>query len=93
MAKTLKIWNGRSYGYKYKRHHVYVAAYSRKQAAELVSMACFGEDFKNAVSPNEIKTYYSANAWGVHMADITPTEPCVYMKEENPTQSKPFRVI
>ena len=82
MAKKLKIWNGRGHGRTYGRGHIYVAAYSQKQAAELVSRACYGDDRPNNVSINEIKVYYSPNAWGNSMNGIEPTEPCVYASKE-----------
>jgi hypothetical protein len=93
MAKQLKIWNGRSHGHKYKRHHVYVAAYSMRQAAELVSKACYGEDMPNLVSTSEISVYYSKGSWGNKMNGIDATEPCVYLADESNSQNKPFRVI
>lgn len=90
MANQLKIWNGRAHG-KYaaggNRHHVYVAAYSAKQAAELVGQACETP----CVSVHEINVYYSKGCWGDSMDGIVPTEPCVYLKKEY--DGKPFRVI
>jgi hypothetical protein len=93
MVKQLKIWNGRAHGSKYKRGHVYVAAYSQKQAAELVSKACFGEEYPDIVSVHEIKTYYSPGAWGNSMNGIEPTEPCVYIQEVQFSGEKPVRII
>ena len=91
MAK-LKLFNGRSHGSKYKRHHVYVAAASMKEAARLVSMACYdGRD--NIISVSEIRDYYSKNAWGIKMQGIEANEPCVYMCNESHVQNKPFRVL
>jgi hypothetical protein len=83
MAKKLKIWNGRGHGKTYGRGYIYVAAYSRKQAAELVSMACFGDENPHVISTNEIKVYYHADCWGNPMNGITPTEPCVYATIEH----------
>lgn len=77
MAKQLKIWNGRGHG-KYDRGYIYVAAYTQKQAAELVSRACYGDEHPNLISLNEIKNYYSFGSWGNAMNGIIPTEPCVY---------------
>jgi hypothetical protein len=79
MAKKLKLWNGRGHG-KYDRGHISVAAYSQKQAAELVSIACFGVEHSNMVSVNEIRKYYN-NRWGDGMSNIEPSEPCVYVEE------------
>lgn len=76
MARKIKIWNGRGHG-KFQKGHIYVAAYSQKQAAELVSKACFGNDHPNIVSSNEIREYYS-DCWGNSMDGIEATEPCVY---------------
>lgn len=81
MGKTriLKLWNGRVHGHKYKHHHVYVAAYSIKQAAELVSMACYGKEHADVLGVSEIRNYYNKDAWGNTMVGITAKEPCVYM--------------
>lgn len=91
MAKQLKIWNGRGHGRTYGRGHIYVAAYSRKQAAELVSIACFGDEIPHVISSNEIKVYFSADCWGTPMNGIVPTEPCVYATKEH--FGTPERVI
>lgn len=83
MTKQLKLWNGAVGVGKYA--HVYVAAYSAKQASELVSDAV-----KNRVTPNTIHDYYSC-CWGYSMSDITPTEPCVYGKIK--VNDKPIRLL
>ena len=83
-SRTLKVWNGRGHG-KYNRKHINVAAYSKKQAAEIIGIAC-----QTNVSVTEITIYYSA-CWGNSMKDITPTEPCVYI-EEKYGKEKPVRV-
>ncbi len=90
MAKKLKIWNGRGHGRTYGRGHIYVAAYSQKQAAELVSRACYGDDCPDNISTNEIRNYYS-DCWGNSMNGIEPTEPCVYASKEH--FGTPERVI
>lgn len=91
-VRALRLFNGRSHGHKYKRHHVYVAAKSIAQAAKLVSMACF-DGREDLVSVSEIKKYYSKDAWGVKMEGIEAKEPCVYMCDESNSQNKPFRVV
>lgn len=85
MAKTLKIWNGRGHG-KFDRGHIYVAAFSKKQAAELISQAC-----GYRVSVSEITVYYSP-CWGNPMNGITADEPCVYASEKM-YDEKPQRII
>jgi len=88
MAKTLKIWNGRGHG-KYDRGHFYVAAYSNKQATELI-----GNASECHISGNEIKKYYSIDCWGNAMDGIIPTEPCVYIVEdEYSPDRKPIRIV
>jgi len=89
-ARTLKIWNVRVHGHKYQRHHAYVAAYSMKQAAEMLSMAFYGSEHKDLISINEISKYYHKGAWGNDMNGIEPVEPCVYLCDSS---GKPFRVI
>lgn len=93
IAKGLKLFNGRSHGSKYKDHTVYVAAKSIKQAAELVGIACYGEEHKDLVSVHEINNYYNKNAWGNKMEGIDALEPCVYLCKGGNSQNKPFRVI
>jgi hypothetical protein len=78
MSKKLKIWNGRGQGRIYGDGHIYVAAYSQKQAVELVSKACYGNEHPDLVSISELRTYYHADAWGNAMNGIIPTEACVY---------------
>lgn len=82
--RTLKIWNGRGHG-KYDIKHISVAAYSKKQAAEIIGIAC-----ECHVSVSEITVYYSA-CWGNGMMDIIPVEPCVYI-EEKYGKATPVRV-
>ncbi len=85
MAKVLKIWNGRGHG-KYNRGHIYVAAYSQKQATELIAKAC-----ETYIGSSEIRNYYSLGCWGNSMEGIVPTEPCVYVSPKY--HDKPIKVI
>lgn len=84
-SRTLKVWNGRGHG-KLDRKHISVAAYSKKQAAELVSEAC-----NTCVSVSEITVYY-APCWGNDMNGINPVEPCVYVTERF-KKNEPVKVI
>jgi len=72
MAKKLKLWNGRGHGYVYGKYSLSVAAYSQKQAAELINQACNVK----YVNTSEIRDFYSS-CWGNSMQGIEPTEPCV----------------
>ena len=76
--KQLKIWNGRSHGQKYKNGHFYVAAYTKKQCAELVSLAASDNESTTRISTAEITNYYAEDSWGNSMVGIEPIEPCVY---------------
>jgi len=87
MAKTLKIWNGRGHG-KYIKGYIYVAAYSKKQAAELISTAC-----DTYITATEITDYYSEGSWSNSMSDIIPTEPCVYATDKYYATDKPIRIL
>ena len=75
--KTLKIWNGRGHG-EFTRGHIYVAAYTKKQARELIGLACYPNTTNRDISIKELNDYYSEGCWGNLMAGIVPTEPCVY---------------
>jgi hypothetical protein len=73
--RALKKFNGRAQGNK--RGTVALAAYSKKQAKELLEKAfnTFG------ISQNEIRDYFS-ECWGTDAASIPePTEPCLYYQE------------
>lgn len=71
MAKQIKIWNGRAPGNN--RGHIYVAAFSKKQAVDIINIA-----FGSYITDHEINVYYSKGSWGNSMDGITPSEPCVY---------------
>lgn len=89
MAKQLKIWNGRGHG-KYNRNHIYVAAYSAKQACELIGQVC---ELGRPLPASEITKYYSKDCWGNSMDGITATEPCVYVGDGYDYNNKPIRII
>ena len=84
MAKKLKYWNGRGQGHKCKGH-VYVAAYSEKQAVEIIK-----EAFNSNTTISEIRNYFS-NCWGSPMKGIEPKYPSVYYDEEKGTP--PYLVL
>lgn len=89
MAKALKIWNGRGHG-KFNHGHFYVAAYTKKEACELISIAAGRENWP--ISLHELNTYYSEGAWGNQMDGIIPTEPCLYATE-NFHDNNPIKII
>jgi len=86
MGKQLKIWNGTVWSGDYKYGSVYVAAYSMKQAVELINKA-----LGTYMSPSIIKNYYHKGCWGRAMDGIVPTEPCVYASKE--FRGKPEKLI
>jgi len=76
-GKKLKIWNGRGLG-EYINEHFYVAAYTGKQAIELInSVIGWG------MNANELRNYYNKGSWGNTMEGIEPTEPCLYVSLNN----------
>jgi len=88
MGNALQIWNGRGHG-DYNKGHFYVAAYTKKQACELISIAAGRSDWP--ITLYELNTYYS-NAWGNTMDGITPTEPCVYATKDYHDKT-PIKVV
>jgi hypothetical protein len=84
MAKTLKFWNGRGHG-RLNKHSLSVAAYSQKQARELLANAC-----GVAISANEIRDYYSP-CWGLSMNGVAIDGPCVYAIERYGSEI-PFKI-
>jgi len=84
--KELKKWNGRGHG-KLQNCSIYVAAYSQKQAAELVGKAC---KLDRSIGIHELKNYYS-ECWGDPMKGIEPTEQCVYAGSKY--DKKPIKIL
>ena len=84
MAKELKKWNGRGHG-KYNKYHINVAAYSQKQAAELVGQVCTMH-----IPISEIREYYSP-CWGNSMDNITASIPGVWVELRH--SGNPTRII
>lgn len=76
MVKQLKKWKGGMNSGKYKNMDFYVAAYSRKEAAEIVSTIT-----GNRITESHIKIY-CAMCWGNAMNGIEPTEPCLYVNKK-----------
>jgi hypothetical protein len=74
MSKKLKLWNGRWFDFK---SHVFVAAYSQKEAIELLNNT--GSKFMNLY---QLKTYFS-ECWGTRMSGITP-ERGVWLEDFKP---------
>ncbi len=82
MSKTLKFFSGHGHLYgQYrgdgKQKRLYIAAYSKKEAAELLG------EVTGFPSLHTINTYFST-AWGTPMAAIQAkvTGPCVYKADD-----------
>ena len=88
-GKELKLWNGGGHG-RYQNNTLYVAAYSQKQCAEMVSAVCFGGRTTN-ISTHEIKNYYNVGRWGTAMDGVIPKEPQVWVREDY--NLKPERIL
>lgn len=74
MKPKLKIWNGR-----WERdQHVYVAAYSKADAARLV-IACLGYEPRGL--RGEIDNYWSPDCWGDAMDGVEPERGIWVVKE------------
>lgn len=64
-ARKLKLWNGR-----WERdEHIYVAAYSVEDVVALLTEL---RGYEGRGMRSEIRNYWHAGQWGVHMADVTP---------------------
>lgn len=95
--KKLKLWNGRGQGVYYKSH-LYVAAYSQKQACELIEKAVA---LPEPMSLSDLRIYFDAGRWSDIMKGINVTEPSVYAAKNlwdnkyltHEYTEKPFRII
>jgi hypothetical protein len=80
-GKTLKIWNGRGWGFTYdkdppntieylRKHpdHVYVCAHSVKEAIEICNK-CAGY---RVLTVSEISNYWHKGCWGNAMEGVVP---------------------
>ena len=72
--QKLKKWNGRGHGI-YARNHLYISAYSQKEACRLIGEAC---KLGYPISTYEFKNFYS-DVWGNGIDGIEPSKPCVYV--------------
>ena len=84
-VKKLKIWNGRGDYHTYD--HFYVAAYTQKQAVELINKFAYIE-----ISTYELKKYYAHGCWGTSMKDIEP-DVGLWATLINDKWGKPIRLI
>lgn len=96
MAKQLKKWNGRGH-FQYQNCSLFVAAYTQKQCAELVSLACSSKmgNKKDLISTNEIRDYYSFGVWGICMDHINIEDikyPSVWVQERLGTPKLVFEL-
>jgi hypothetical protein len=80
-VKQLRYWNGRGHG-KYKDHHLNVAAYTKRQAAQLIAAAAHGEE--NLNTPYYVNSYtrelniYYFECWGNDMKGVVVSVPSVF---------------
>ena len=86
-SKKLKIWNGRG-DFRKLDGHLYVCAYTQKDAIELLNQA--GHEH---MTTRELSTYWSANCWGTSMAGITPERGVWFVHKSEPSTAKPRRLI
>jgi len=87
MSRKLKFFNGRTFDWhRWKGWHTNIAAYSKTDAARLLSQAA--NHARN--SYNEINVYFSP-CWGTVMQEVVPNpERGVYMEHE---QTREIRKI
>jgi hypothetical protein len=94
--KKIKLFNGSGWGHQ--GGHLYVGAHSVRDAAILIAEARIKiGNSKEIVEDREVRqniswinVYYSKNAWGISMKDITPERGVWWSKDRN---EKPVRVI
>ena len=86
MSRPLHLFNGRWMEGRHGCGHAYVAAYSRADAARVITEA-LGYEPRGIL--NELKVYWSQGTWGDHMKGITP-ERGIWVQRDR--QAKPMRV-
>lgn len=98
--KKLKLFNGRDW--ECRGGHLYVAAYSVKDAAELSSAAYRKinglEDRTDiaATTISEVNVYWSKGCWGNDMNSITPERGVWWVKKSygaTPEEKTPMRIL
>lgn len=91
--KTLKLWNGGDW--KARHGHLYVAAYSVKEACELCREAYrkvrpdAPEDYY-PITTHELNVYFNKGCWGNPMDGVTPERGVWWSKELN---DPPIRLV
>lgn len=95
--RKLKLFNGRDWDC---RGHLYVAAYSVKDAVELINAAYRKVNHLenrldvNPTSLNEVNTYYSKGCWGNPMDGVVPERGVWRSKNvRGGLEGKPERVL
>jgi len=95
--KKLKLFNGRDW--ECRGGHLYVAAYSTKDAAELASAAYRKikgyEDRPDieATSVHEVRTYWNKGCWGNPMEGVVPERGVWWTPKEYGPSAQPIRRI
>lgn len=94
--RKLKIFNGRDW---HCRGSLYIAAYSLKDAVDLVNAAyrkINGYEDRLDIHPTticEAQKYWHKDCWGVPMNGVTPERGVWWTKEKFGQESKPERII
>lgn len=65
----LRLFNGRGVSAKYRNGHLFIAARSNRDAADLLGAAC---GLPNQRMTGEIKKFYAKDCWGTTMAGVVP---------------------
>lgn len=95
-VKKIKIWNGRDWDC---RGHLYVGAYSQKDAVAIANEAYRKikglEDRPdiNPISLSEVRDYWSPGCWGISMDGVTPERGVWWSKQRTFGEEKPVRII
>ncbi len=91
--KKLKIWNGRDW---YCRGgHLFVCAYSQKDAVELSNEAYrkVSKSRGEKTTLSEVRKYWSMGYWGNDMKDITPERGVWWTPQQGGFNAQPIKRI
>ncbi len=88
MPRKLQIWNGRG-DYDKLDGHLFVAAYTKKQAVELMNKAGYSCGRFNL---RELNVYFNEGCWGRDMNGIEPTPGVWHQSKKNALKLCPCKI-
>lgn len=92
-TRKIKLFNGGDWDHK--GGHLYVGAWSIKDAVDLINQACRKiKNYDGSFTAHEIQVYWSKGCWGTSMTGVVPERGVWWAREIGGGHAgKPERII